>query len=207
MSASQLTPHAVIGVGAERVPAIEKVHYISMLTQSQFQVDEPEMQASTRAFAFGLMLALLMVAVVDRALRIIEPRLSGDIANTFSFPGRVAELLATDGKRVAAVGNLLIGDVLDTDACMTAHWLDFSSGTGRAIKLVPDASGISVWHCIAHYRLAGTSPPPNLVIVALGWNQLSDQNRLSLTRAFNALCPTGAMRDFSALSGQVGINT
>lgn len=163
------------------------------------------MHVSTRSFTLGLALALAAVSVLDLATRAVEPRLSGDIANTKAFPQRVTELSAASGKRVAAIGNSLIGDGLDTDVFM-ANWLDKNPGNGRAIKLVPDGSGIWDWHCVVHHRLAEMPEGPDLVLIGFGWNQLSDQNRLSLTRSFNTLCPAAAMRDFHALSGGLGIN-
>ena len=163
------------------------------------------MQVSTRSFTPGLALALAAVAVVDLAVRAAEPRLSGDIANTMAFPERVAELSAAPGKRVAAIGNSLIGDGLDTDVFM-AGWLGKNPANGHAIKMVPDGSGIWDWHCVVHHRLAEMPEGPDLVLIGFGWNQLADQNPLSFTRAFNTLCPAAAMRDFRALSGRIGVN-
>jgi hypothetical protein len=165
----------------------------------------PGMQMQTRAFTHALILAIVAIAAVDLGLRVFEPRLSGDIANTMSFPERVAELSSTDGKRVAAIGNSLIGDGLDTDVFM-GKLLDPNPGKGHAIKMVPDGSGIWDWHCLVHHRLADMPEGPDLVVIGFGWDQLSDQNRISLTRSFNALCPAGALRDFSVLSGRIGIN-
>lgn len=163
------------------------------------------MENKTRAFTLGLFLAVFAVATADLAVRAFETRLSGDIANIKSFPGRVTALSEAPGKRVAAIGNSLIGDGLDTEIFM-ASWLDKNPGVGQAIKLVPDGSGIWEWHCIVHYQLNGVVNTPDMVIIGFGWNQLSDQSPLSLTRAFNSLCPAGAMRDFSALSKRIGIN-
>ena len=159
----------------------------------------------TRAFSHALILAIVVIAAVDLGLRMFETRLSGDIANTRSFPERVAELSATEGKRVAAIGNSLIGDGLDTDVLL-GKLLDNNPGKGHAIKMVPDASGIWDWHCLVHHRLAEMPEGPDLVVIGFGWDQLSDQNRISLTRAFNSLCPAAAMHDFSTLSGRIGIN-
>jgi hypothetical protein len=163
------------------------------------------MAVNSRSFSSGLVLAILCVVVVDVALRVFETRLSGDIANTAGFPDRVAELSASPGRRVAAIGNSLIGDGLDIDVFM-ANWLDKNPGDGHAIKLVPDGSGIWDWHCVVHHRLAAMPEGPDLVLIGFGWNQLSDQNPLSLHRAFNTLCPAAAMRDFHALSAGVGID-
>lgn len=153
----------------------------------------------------GLLLALLALSGLDVGVRVFETRLSGDIANTKRFPEDVAELTLASGKRVVAVGNSLIGDGFDSDIFM-ANWLQTNPGIGKAIKLVPDGSGIWDWHCVVHYQLGNAEAAPDLVIIGYGWDQLSDQNTLSLTRAFNSLCPAGAMRDFSALSGRIGIN-
>lgn len=158
-----------------------------------------------RAFTHALILAIVAIAAVDLGLRVFEPRLSADIANTMSFPERVAELSAFEGKRVAALGNSLIGDGLDTDVFL-GSLLDPNPGKGHAIKMAPDGSGIWDWHCLVHYRLSEMPAGPDVVVIGFGWDQLSDQNRISLTRSFNALCPASAMRDFSVLSGRLGIN-
>jgi hypothetical protein len=163
------------------------------------------MMARFSSFSLGVFLAVVAITTVDAGVRILEPRLSADVANTLDFPNRVAELSAAPGKRVAAIGNSLIGEALDTDLFM-ANWLDANPAAGRAIKLVPDGSGIWDWHCIVHYQLGGVSPAPDVIIIGFGWNQLSDQTRLGLSRAFNALCPAAAMRDFSRLSGRIGVN-
>lgn len=163
------------------------------------------MRIDVHPFILGLVLALLGAAALDVGVRVFETRLSGDIANTKRFPEEVAELARSSGKRVAVLGNSLIGDGFASDVFM-GNWLARNPGTGKAIKLVPDGSGIWDWHCVVHYQLLDEEAAPNLVIIGYGWDQLSDQNALSLTRAFNSLCPAGAMRDFSALSGRVGIN-
>lgn len=163
------------------------------------------MGSNSRSFSWGLVLAILLVAALDLTVRALETRLSGDIANTRSFPERVAELSAAPGEKVAAIGNSLIGDGLDKPVFL-ANWLKMNPGAGSAIKLVPDGSGIWDWHCIVHYELANASQGPDLVLIGFGWNQLSDQNGLSITRAFNGLCPATAMWGFSALSGRIGVN-
>ena len=43
-----------------------------------------------RTFTHALILAIVAIAAVDLGLRVFEPRLSGDIANTMSFLERVA---------------------------------------------------------------------------------------------------------------------
>ena len=50
----------------------------------------PGICMQTRAFTNALILAIVAIAAVDLGLRVFEPRLSGDIANTMSFPERVA---------------------------------------------------------------------------------------------------------------------
>ena len=164
------------------------------------------MEIESRSFPRALLLAILVIAAVDVGVRVFEARLSGDIANTKGFPEQVARLSAAPGTQVVAIGNSLVGDGLDTGVFMSS-WLGHDAdAASAAIKLVPDASGIWDWHCIARYQLTSSANPPDLVIIGFGWNQLSDQARLSLTRAFNELCPAGAMRDFGNLSEQVTIN-
>lgn len=161
-------------------------------------------RSANSPFLVALVTAFLVVAAIDLGVRAFETRLSGDIANMKQFSALVEELSASEGARVAAVGNSLIGDGLDAGHFMS-HWLDPNPGQGRLVKLVPDGSSVWDWYCIANLQLASAQPPPDLLMIGFGWNQLSDQSPINLSRTFNGICPASALPRLSDLSGAITV--
>lgn len=143
---------------------------------------------------FSIAFALLIVAGVEIALRAVESRLSPNIEHVKSIPEIVEKLAASSPNSLMIIGNSLANDGVSADELRQSA-VDNGYVIGNVAKLVPDTTTIWSWYCIQQNHIATQKDAPPTVLIAFGWDQLSDQSRILPTGLGAFFCSTEALID------------
>lgn len=139
---------------------------------------------------------LATILFSDVALRAVEDRLSGNIAHINEIDELAADYKAGDPESILFMGNSLTNNGVNAE--ITRKLLNEN---GHAVttmnKIVPDATTIWSWACIADNQFLNRDVLPATVVLGFGWNQLSDQSRILPTRLGAFFCSTGDLLSIS----------
>ena len=126
-------------------------------------------------------LALALIGLAEVGLRAVEPRLSVDIQHHQTFDQRAQRLAASDGLRVAVVGNSMVRRGLDAEA-----WVASSQQAGAPQLSVeqfhPDDAGIGDWPWLLHRVFAARDRVPDVFILCMGPWVMGDDAEVHPTR-------------------------
>jgi len=156
-----------------------------------------------RAFSSALLAAAALVMAADVTVRLLEARLSGDVAQIRAMPLLLRGLEQPADARAVIMGNSLIGNGFNQDEFI-ARLAAAPASQPATISLLADASNIWDWLCLASEPSHGALLSTDLLILGYGWDQLTDQVRLrsgSLSRS----CSLAGLRQLDALRGAFGL--
>jgi hypothetical protein len=134
----------------------------------------------------GVTLALSilgLVLVVDLGLRVIDQRLSGNLAHIQQIPDIVRGAAATDKPALMVLGNSLTNNGVES-AVIEASLPNFA-----VAKVTPDGSNFWDWQCILKHQVVGEGEGAfKTVVVGYAWHLLSDQTEPNASRLGGLFC-------------------
>jgi hypothetical protein len=123
-------------------------------------------------FGRVLILVALGIVVSDVTLRVIETRLSGNLAHVAEIPSLVDAAAATRRPALLLLGNSLTNNGIAAEPLRAAHPL------GPIAKLTPDGTNYWDWQCILeHQVLARADLQVDTLVLGYAWHLLSDQTQ------------------------------
>ena len=136
-----------------------------------------------------LLFVLLAVVLGEALLRSAENMLSGNIAHINEIPHLVEDYDSSRNTSFIFLGNSLTNNAIDLPLVNEQLQLN-GVLVGNSAKLVPDATTIWSWYCVLDNQFLDKGVEPGVVVLGFGWNQLSDQSRLSPTQLGAFFCST-----------------
>lgn len=138
---------------------------------------------------------IFILILFELSLRLVEHRLSGNVANIQQFP-LIAEQVKTTTKKnsVVFLGNSLTANAVGprvVEKSINA----ISDAEAAVFAITPDGTSISDWYCLYRNLLADQANSPNYIYVGFAWNLLTDQLPVNAARLGGHFC------EFSDLDG------
>jgi hypothetical protein len=126
---------------------------------------------------FKVLAAVLLVLVsAEAVMRVMEESLSVDVRHIREIP-RIAQALAEKERpRVLFLGNSLTRNAVD-EAILTTEIGNLGVRPLSVAKVVPDASGISIWYYEFKKSFIDANRKPDVVVVHFGARHLRDGDR------------------------------
>lgn len=151
--------------------------------------------ASLRATEAKIVLVLLACfAVADCGLRMVDQRLSGNIAHIESIPSLVASAGSNAERSMLIVGNSLTNNGVD-EKIVAARLSD----VGIA-KITPDGTSLWEWKCLLEREvLRRQDVQIDVVVIGFAWHLLSDQARADASKLGALYCELGDIRRPTAI--------
>jgi hypothetical protein len=126
---------------------------------------------------------LASIALVDFGLRLMDSRLSGNVAHVESIPDVVA-----DAGRPEQQSLLLLGNSLTNNGVAPQIVTRQLPGLMLA-KVTPDATGLYSWQCLLdHQVIERPDVQFDTVVIGFAWSLLSDQTRANASRLGGLYC-------------------
>lgn len=149
------------------------------------QISQPLRQRRGEFLTVLAVLGALLFS--DVVLRTVEDRLSGNIEHINEIDDLAADYKADDPESILFMGNSLTNNGVNADI---ARKLLNENGHNVTTmnKIVPDATTIWSWSCIADNQFLDRDVYPATIVLGFGWNQLSDQSRILPTRLGAFFC-------------------
>jgi len=136
---------------------------------------------STEAKIVLVLLACLIAA--DCALRLVDARLSGNIAHIESIPALVSSVATSEERSMLIVGNSLTNNGVD-EKLLTEHLSNISLA-----KVTPDGTGLWDWRCLLEREVVRRHDVHvDVVVIGFAWHLLSDQTRANASRLGALYC-------------------
>ena len=161
---------------------------------------------STRSGSIELrvvLAVLALLALVDVGLRLMDSRLSGNLAHVEAIPEIVAEAGQPERRSLLVLGNSLTNNGVAPEV-VNARLPELT-----VAKVTPDATGLWDWQCLLdHQVIARDAVQFDTVMIGFAWHLLSDQSRADPSRLGALYCGTGDLRRAATIglhsSGDIG---
>lgn len=131
-----------------------------------------------------VVLALLaLIALLDLSLRLVDSRLSGNVAHVESIPEIVAEAGQPERQSLLLLGNSL------TNNGVAPQVVTRELPSVALAKVTPDATGLWSWQCLLDHQVIDRPEVQfDTVVIGFAWNLLSDQTRANASRLGGLYC-------------------
>jgi len=160
--------------------------------------------ALLRATETRVVFALLVsIALVDISLRLVEPRLSGNLAHV----AEIRELIAAAGQPQRP-SLLLLGNSLTNNGIATPV-IKRALPDMTLAKVTPDGTGLWDWQCLLDHQVVERREVQfDTVVIGFAWHLLSDQTRNDPSRLGALYCRMSDLANPQAIglqtSGDIG---
>ena len=148
---------------------------------------------SPRRVWTAVAVAALTWATAELAVRLVSPKVSGNVAATQTLQDRGLAAAIAGDTHVIFVGNSLSEKGIDP-VTLASKRPDLASEGSPPFMLVVDSSDLWYWTCITH-DLPAASPAGKLLVIGFAWDSLSDQSHVDTEKVFGLVCPLGQVRD------------
>lgn len=139
---------------------------------------------------------LAAIALVDVGLRLVDSRLSGNLAHIEDIPGIVAGAGEPGRRSLLVLGNSL------TNNGVAPEIVNERLPDVTVAKVVPDATGLWDWQCLLdHQVIEPDAVQFDTVVVGFAWHLLSDQTRVDASRLGALYCAV----DDLGRAGSIGL--
>lgn len=129
---------------------------------------------------------LALIALADVALRLMDSRLSGNLAHVEAIPELVAEVGRPEARSLLVMGNSL------TNNGVAPELLNARLPEVAVAKVTPDATGVWDWQCLLDHQVIGRDEVQfDTVVIGFAWHLLSDQSRADPSRLGALYCDVG----------------
>lgn len=136
---------------------------------------------STEARVVFALLAL--ITLVDLGLRLIDSRLSGNVAHVESIPDVVADAGRPEQQSLLLLGNSL------TNNGVAPQIVTRELPRLVLAKVTPDATGLYSWQCLLdHQVIERPEVQFDTVVIGFAWSLLSDQTQANASRLGGLYC-------------------
>jgi len=126
---------------------------------------------------------LALIALVDLGLRLVDNRLSGNVAHVESIPQLVAEAGQPERQSLLLLGNSL------TNNGVAPQVVTNKLPSVALAKVTPDATGLWSWQCLLdHQVIERPEVQFDTVVIGFAWNLLSDQTNANASRLGGLYC-------------------
>lgn len=119
---------------------------------------------------------LFIIAAADAGLRLVEHRLSGNLAHIAELQEIIDRHVGAGPAAVLLVGNSLTNNGVDESA------LEGSFGIQQVAKVTPDATSLWDWQCLLDNRVLERGVQFDTIVIGFAWRQLSDQTTPDASR-------------------------
>lgn len=124
-----------------------------------------------------------LIALVDLGLRLVDSRLSGNVAHVESIPQLMADAGQPEKRSLLLLGNSLTNNGVAPQA-VTKELPSIALA-----KVTPDATGLWSWQCLLdHQVIERPEVQFDTVVIGFAWNLLSDQTRANASRLGGMYC-------------------
>ena len=146
---------------------------------------------------------LALIALVDLGLRLVDNRLSGNVAHVESIPQLMADAGQPEQQSLLLLGNSL------TNNGVAPQVVTRELPSVALAKVTPDATGLWSWQCLLdHQVIERPEVQFDTVVIGFAWNLLSDQTRANASRLGGMYCDLSDLGRARAIglknSGDVG---
>ena len=140
---------------------------------------------------------VICIVLIEVTLRIVEDKLSANIANIRTIPATATEIERSEADSILFIGNSLTDNAVDS-ILVSEHLQKQLSKKFNIFKVIPDSTGIADWYCIYQNQLRNISNPPTVVVIGFAWEQVSDQQPVTPGRLGGFFCKLSDLEPLSA---------